>query len=46
MCVHKILTTRDAQTDFRSVRDSEFLGHCRDLTHSTVTIPYDDKEKN
>jgi hypothetical protein len=26
MCLHEILSNRDAQTDFRTVQDSEFLG--------------------
>jgi hypothetical protein len=36
ICLHKILSNRDAQTDFRTVQESEFIGRC-DLTQSTVT---------
>jgi hypothetical protein len=45
MGLHEILRNRDAQTDFRTVQDSEFIGYRRDLTQSTVTTLYDNKEK-
>jgi hypothetical protein len=45
VCLHKVLSNRNAQTDFHTVQDSKFLGQCRDLTQSTVTTPYDDKGK-
>jgi hypothetical protein len=39
ICLHEILRNRDAQIDFRTVQDREFIGYRRDLTQSTVTTP-------